>query len=564
MTARPTPNDNAADFTAGTPTPRPTVDPAPTVESTTPANGATGVGLGASLSISFSEPVAATGDWFSIVCANSGTHPASVSGGPITFTLNPAADFTDFESCTVTVVATQVTDLDAQDPPDPMAANHVFSFTTADIELCGDPVTPIHDIQGSGAASPLVGQSVAIEGVVVGDYQAANQFEGFHVQDEDGDTDANPLTSEGIFVFDDSFGVDVHPGDHVRVRGSVTEFNDEQTELSGVSLVLVCSTGNSVTAASVSLPIPDGSNLERYEGMLVHFDQTMTATEVFNLGRFGEVSLSGTGRLYTPTAITTPGPNAIAQASLNNRSRIILDDGDGLQNIDPTHYPAGGLSATNTLRVGDTLPSLTGVLETRFGNYRIQPVGPISFNPTNPRTPAPAAVGGSVKVASFNVLNFFNGDGLGGGFPTARGANDAFELGRQRAKIVSAITAIDADIVGLMEIENDATPNSAIEELVGALNDGRRRRHLRVHRYRRRRHRRDPRRDDLQASGGHARRGIRGHRQHGRPTVHRHPQPAVARPDLRADLDRGPADGRRQPPQVQGLRLQCRPGSRRR
>ena len=296
----------------------------------------------------------------------------------------------------MTVVATQVTDLDAQDPPDPMAANHVFSFTTADIELCGDPVTPIHDIQGSGAASPLVGQSVAIEGVVVGDYQAANQFEGFHVQDEDGDTDANPLTSEGIFVFDDSFGVDVHAGDHVRVRGSVTEFNDEQTELSGVSLVLVCSTGNSVTAAPVSLPIPDGSNLERYEGMLVHFDQTMTATEVFNLGRFGEVSLSGTGRLFTPTAITTPGPNAIAQAGLNNRSRIILDDGDGLQNIDPTHYPAGGLSATNTLRVGDTLPSLTGVLETPLRQLphpagRADLVQPRPTRGPRPRRPSAAA-----------------------------------------------------------------------------------------------------------------------------------------------------------------------------
>ena len=204
--------------------------------------------------------------------------------------------------------------------------------------------------------------------------------------------------------------------------------------------------------------------------MLVRFSQTLTATEVFNLGRFGEVSLSGAGRLYTPTAITTPGPAAIAQEDLNDRSRIILDDGNNQQNIDPTRYPQGGLSAANTLRVGDTLPGLIGVMDFRFANYRIQPVGPISFSHTNPRTAAPPAVGGNLKVASFNVLNFFNGNGSGGGFPTARGANTQFELDRQKAKEVSALKAIDADIVGLMEIENDAPPSSAIEELVAALN----------------------------------------------------------------------------------------------
>ena len=74
-----------------------------------------------------------------------------------------------------------------------------------------------------------------------------------------------------------------------------------------------------------------------------------------------------------------------------------------------------------------------------------------------------------MKVASFNVLNFFNGDGLGGGFPTPRGASSQFELGRQRAKEVSALSAMNADVVGLTEIENDAPPHSAIEELVDAL-----------------------------------------------------------------------------------------------
>ena len=102
-----------------------------------------------------------------------------------------------------------------------------FTFTTVDTAVCGDPATPIHDIQGTGATSPLNGTpNVAIEGVVVGDYQGAGQFNGFYVQEEDADADANPLTSEGIFVFNTSFPVAV--GDTVRVRGNVARVPGRQ------------------------------------------------------------------------------------------------------------------------------------------------------------------------------------------------------------------------------------------------------------------------------------------------------------------------------------------------
>ena len=109
--------------------------------------------------------------WFSISCATSGTHAAAASGGPVTFTLNPATDFAANEQCTVTVLAANVTDTDTDDPPNNMAANHVFSFQTIGTFTCGDPATPIHAVQGSGAATPMNGAVVTIEGVVVGDYQ---------------------------------------------------------------------------------------------------------------------------------------------------------------------------------------------------------------------------------------------------------------------------------------------------------------------------------------------------------------------------------------------------------
>jgi hypothetical protein len=337
---------------------------------------------------------------------------------------------------------------------------------------CGEPATRIHAVQGNGTATPIGGTAVTIEGVVTGDYQGAEpeQFNGYFVQEEVADQDADTQTSEGIFVFSGS-GVDnVSAGDVVRVRGTAGEFF-QRTQLSSVTGIAVCSSGASVPATQVSLPVGDIGDHERHEGMLVQYTQTLTATEVFNLGRFGEVSLSGVGRLYNPTAVAQPGAPAQAVGEQNDRSRIVLDDGVNDQNIDPTLYPQGGLSATNTLRVGDTLPGITGVLDFAFGAYRLQPVEPVEFTATNPRPPAHDAVGGNLEVASFNVLNYFNGDGMGGGFPTSRGADTALELERQEAKIVSAITAIDADVVGLMEIENDGGPNGALAQLVAALNE---------------------------------------------------------------------------------------------
>jgi predicted extracellular nuclease len=232
-----------------------------------------------------------------------------------------------------------------------------------------------------------------------------------------------------------------------------------------------------VTPATLTLPVSDVSDFERYEGMTVALTQNLTVTEVFGLGRFGEVRLSGAGRLYTPTAVAAPGAPAQAVEAQNARSRVILDDGLNTQNPDPVIYPQGGLSASNTLRVGDSTSSVLGVMDFRRSaagfpeTWRIQPLDPVEFAHTNPRTPAPDAVGGNLKIGSFNVLNFFNGDGLGSGFPTSRGANTLAEFDRQKAKEISALSAMNADVVGLMEMENDAEPNSAVGTLVAALND---------------------------------------------------------------------------------------------
>ena len=109
-------------------------DTAPSVSSTNPAAGASSVPPANNISITFSEPVNVTGNWFQIVCGTSGTRNVAdtvVTGGPTTYSINPNSDFAYSESCTVTVFAAQVSDQDTNDPPDQMASNFAFSFTTA-------------------------------------------------------------------------------------------------------------------------------------------------------------------------------------------------------------------------------------------------------------------------------------------------------------------------------------------------------------------------------------------------------------------------------------------------
>ncbi len=361
----------------------------------------------------------------------------------------------------------------------PGASNEVF---VPPPEMCGDPVTLIHDIQGSGAASPLVGNTVSIEGIVVGDFQDGvagtnGDFNGFHVQEEDADQDADPATSEGIFVFDgNSPAVNVSIGDKVRVSGSVTEFNG-LTEINNTTFIDVCIPAAGLpTVTDVILPLNASDDLEKYEGMYVRLPQDLLILEYFNYDRFGEIVL-GTDRLITPTAVFEPGSlDAAALADFNALSIITLDDGRSTQNPDPAIHPNGGVfDLGNLFRGGDTVANVTGVMDYSFGLYRIQPTQGADYTSTNPRTAQPDDVGSGLRFASFNVLNYFSTlDGAGNicgpsSNQDCRGADNAGEFTRQRDKIFAALAAIDADVVGLLELENHAT-DAALQNLVDGLN----------------------------------------------------------------------------------------------
>ena len=492
-------DNNATDFTAGAPAPRntastfnvcSTIEDAPSVANTVPANDATEVSRNSNVTVNFSEPVNVTDPWFSLSCSTSGAHTAAVSGGPSSFTLDPSTDFAFGETCTLNIIATQVSDQDLIDPPDNMDADFSATFTIM-ADPCLLPYTSIPAIQGSGATVALPGPQIT-QGLVVGDYEGASPaLRGFFIQDPIGDGD--PATSDGIFVFEGSNLNTVSLGDVVRVTGNAGE-NQGQSQIS-VGSITQCGTGT-VTPTDVSLPFPTADYPERYEGMLVRLPQTLYVTEHFQLGRFGQVVLSANARLQQPTNVVLPGAPALALQAANNLNRIILDDASQAQNPDPILFArgTGPLTASNTLRGGDTATGIVGVLNyTWAGNaasgnaYRVRPInalnGYINFEPTNPRPETVPDVGGTLKIVGMNQLNYFNTfDGLPdnvdnctlgvGGAPTdCRGADTLAEFERQWPKTVAAILAMNPDVLGANEVENDGYgPDSSLQHLVDQLN----------------------------------------------------------------------------------------------
>ncbi|KVD89821.1 endonuclease [Burkholderia stagnalis] len=357
-----------------------------------------------------------------------------------------------------------------------LVASPAFAATAAPVSsTCGGSATPIAEIQGPGAPSPLAGQTVSIEAVVTADFGGADGFSGFFVQQADPQRRNQPGVSEGLFVYAPK--VRAKAGDLVHVTGKVEEkYGQTQLTLSGG--IAVCANGQSVTPATLTLPVDNVNTFAAYEGMLVRLPQKLNVTDNYELGRYGSVLLSN-GRLRTPTSVVPPA-QAQSQIDANARNRLVLDDGSNKQNPATVPYPSPALSAANTLRAGYTVSNVEGVLEMRYGAWRLQPVpgtpAPAFDARANPRTAAPARDRhANLRVASFNVLNYFNGNGLGGGFddPNNRGAKTYQEFVRQDAKIVSALKALDADVIGLMEIQNNGYGElSAVRQLAAKLGDG--------------------------------------------------------------------------------------------
>jgi predicted extracellular nuclease len=437
------------------------------------------------ITLDYSLPVAGNATFTTDYAVNltstpaAGVTPASLSATTGTITV-PAG----ITSVTVTIAPVDDVLSEGPEPVVMTISNPLAPYTlgnaSSSITIIDNESSPIHSIQGSGTAA-TAGIFTA-EAIVTGIYPTLSPA-GFYIQEENGDADADPNTSEGIFVVSPT---SVAVGDLVRVTGTVQEnaatpsFNQA---VFNSPTVTVLSSGNPLpTAADINLPVTATADFEKYEGMIVRFPATLTVTNNDAVGTFGEVRLSAGGLVYQPTQLIDPNDSPASGTSSTGTSNvaavnaliagnslrtILLDDGRGTL---PTLPPY--IDVNNTLRVGSTIDNLTGILGFGFSNYRVQPITTVPPSFTHAARPAvPGVGGGNLKVASFNVLNYFNGDGLGGGFPTARGAHSLTEFNRQRDKIINAISQLNADLVGLIEIENDGTgANSAIQDLVNGLN----------------------------------------------------------------------------------------------
>lgn len=345
--------------------------------------------------------------------------------------------------------------------------NNTDNETTTINAVCGDAAHKIYNFQENGASFGAGGTRV-FEGIVTGDFQLAspNGLSGFYMQEEVGD--GNPATSDGIFVSLTNTTFDVVVGEKIRLTGTPGE-NFSQTRIASTSNQFRCGTGFTIVATPVQLPLAVATR-EQYESMLVTVTSSgaaLTVNEAYQLNNFGEIQV-GVGRRYQPTTQVEPGAPATAAATANAEALLLIDDGrDGQPPVGTV--PHIGADGSTFLRMGSTTTSLTGVMGYGFNLYRLH----ATVAPTWTLAPRPTSapdVGGRVQVGSFNVLNFFNGDGVGGGFPTSRGATTQIEFDRQLEKLVIALHKMNVDVIGLMEIENDAGANQSLETLTDALN----------------------------------------------------------------------------------------------
>ncbi|GAA2535316.1 multifunctional nuclease/2',3'-cyclic-nucleotide 2'-phosphodiesterase/5'-nucleotidase/3'-nucleotidase [Winogradskya humida] len=353
----------------------------------------------------------------------------------------------------------------------------------------GCTVTPDHtiaEVQGTGADTPLAGTRVTVEGVVTADHRTGG-YNGFYIQTA-GSGGNRPVAagtaSDGLFVYAVAANLPtVAIGDVVRVSGTPSEYNAfTELTLAAKTDTQVCSHDATLpTPVALKLPLDDAAR-ESAESMLVAPSGAYAVSDVYNTNRYGEIVLAGGDKpAKVPTDVARPGTDAAAKVKADNKlDRILLDDGK-TTNLSTAGLAPPYLAKDDPLRVGDTVAAFGPVvLSYGFAEWRLQPATPVdattpaaqrtTFADTNARTANPVDVGGDIRLASFNVLNYFVH--FGG---EARGATDAAALAKQQAKIVSAISALDADVVALMEIENsvrfDANdPQLALKTLVGALN----------------------------------------------------------------------------------------------
>ncbi|WP_153914125.1 ExeM/NucH family extracellular endonuclease [Shewanella sp. TC10] len=360
--------------------------------------------------------------------------------------------------------------------------------------VCAD-LTMISEIQGTGSSSPLVGESVAVQGVVTAVVSLPKK--GFYLRDEV--SDGNPLTSDGIFV--ESGSADGQLVGRTVCLGSEVAESYGQTQLAADTWEVTNSEYTATVATNIEVLESDNGSfattLERYEGMLVNLPEDMNQLEEgeqnmrvsrsfsFNYDSFrNNMTLAYMRPNMQPNQLNVAGsPESVAAAEQNDDYRLVIESSSLAANGEIPYYPNFGIAPENNyIRIDDSVIGMEGVINYSFGDYSLTVTNELTsdnFVHNLPRTDSPdldetvAEDHFAIRVASQNLFNYFNSP-FGGDqnqFGQSRGADTYDEFIQQKTKLVEAIRALDADVVGLMEMENNGFGlKSAIADLVNEVN----------------------------------------------------------------------------------------------
>jgi len=317
---------------------------------------------------------------------------------------------------------------------------------------CGGPALGIAEVQGTGAVSPHLDRHVSVEGVVSWAHAETLGQAGFYLQALS--PDADPRTSEGLRVILPAGADSPAQGERVRVNGWVEEIAGV-TALGRVELLEHCGSSQ-LQPARVELSAPGELAAERWEGMWITLPETWTLLDTSGLRARGEVTVSSAGRRYAPghplgeRAEDSPAPLWVLRGL---EARAFDRAGAGL--------------AAQRLWLGARAAEIRGVVLSG-STRRLGTTGVPEFRapPLLPPRPPPR---GSLRVVTLNLDNYFAA-------PGTRGASSALEHERQRTKLVAALGQLDADILALTELGNDASGGegvpASLAELILTLNAG--------------------------------------------------------------------------------------------
>lgn len=436
------------------------LDYPPRVVTTFPLQGAINIPPDATILITFNEPINAVESWFDIMCTNSGLHAAAVSDGPTTFTIDPDVTFVSNDVCTVTVLASHVTDQDPTDPPDMMQTDYIWTFGVA------PPAYFIHAIQGIGHISPFSGTVVSVYDEIV----TAKMSSGFYIQERDIRKDSDPSTSEGIFVYTNSAPM-VNTGDSVNVFGLVVEFRSGAANLSRTEIdttvnggmVEIDSFGNAlpqpitigsggrvppttilendnahkdIEQGNTFDPFEDGLDFfESLEGMLVQVNNAVAVGPTMNAELVVLADNGGNGA-GNPTA----RGGIIVRSTDKNPERLIL----------ASSIIVGSVPNVNVGATFATTVPITAVLDYNFDGYKLQ-VTAKPITGTNGITPETTGAPSSsqLAVATFNVQNLS---------PT----DSAMKFNRLGSLIVNNLKSPDLLVIEEVQDNNGVTDDGIV------------------------------------------------------------------------------------------------------